>query len=57
VVKLSVAPSGEVKSAKVTGSFAGTPTGDCVKSVVEGAKFPPWDGNPQTVDYSYFLSD
>lgn len=57
VVKLSVAPSGEVKSAKVTGSFAGTPTGDCVKNVVEGAKFPPWDGNPQTVDYSYFLSD
>jgi hypothetical protein len=56
-VKLQVAPSGDVKSAKVTGSFAGTPTGDCVQSVVNGAKFPPWDGGQTTVNYSYFLSE
>ena len=56
-VKLMVAPSGEVKKASVTGSFAGTPTGDCVQKVAGGAKFPAWDGNALTVNYSYFLSE
>jgi hypothetical protein len=56
-VKLTVAPSGEVKTTKVTGSFAGTPTGDCIASVAANAKFPAWDGAPTTVNYSYFLSE
>jgi hypothetical protein len=56
-VKLTVAPSGEVKKAVATGASAGTPTGDCVADVAGSAKFPPWDGNQQTVTYSYFLSD
>lgn len=56
-VKLQVANDGSVKSAKATGSFAGTPTGDCVADAASGAKFPAWDGNPTTVEYSYFLSE
>jgi hypothetical protein len=56
-VKLQVANDGTVKSAKATGSFAGTPTGDCVADAAGGAKFPAWDGNPTTVEYSYFLSE
>jgi hypothetical protein len=56
-VKLTVAPSGEVTSAKTTGSFAGTPTGDCVAGVAKAAKFPAWDGTTMTVNYSYFLTE
>jgi hypothetical protein len=56
-VKLTVAPTGEIKKAAVTGAAAGTPTGDCVAEVVSHAKFPIWDGAPQTVTYSYFLSE
>ena len=56
-VKLTVAPTGEIKKAVVTGAAAGTPTGDCVAEVVGHAKFPIWDGAPQTVTYSYFLSE
>jgi len=56
-VKLTVAASGQVKKAVVTGKFAGTPTGDCVAAIAGGAKFPPWDGATMTVNYSYFLTE
>lgn len=56
-VKLSVAPSGKVQKVTVTGVFAGTPVAACVAAAVKGATFPPWDGGPQSVSYSYLLSE
>ena len=56
-VKLTVAPSGHVVKATVTGAFAGTPVGACVEAAVRGAAFPPWDGGPQSFGYSYLLSN
>jgi len=56
-VKLSVAPNGKVQKVTVTGVFAGTPVAACVAAAVKGATFPPWDGTPQTVSYSYLLSE
>jgi len=57
MLKMSVAPSGQVTSVTVTGPFAGKPEGSCVESAVKSAHFPPWDGGPQTFTYSYLLSD
>jgi len=56
-VKLSVAPNGKVQKVTVTGVFAGTPVAACVEAAVKGASFPPWDGGPQSVSYSYLLSE
>ena len=44
MVKLTVAPSGRVSAATVTGKFAGTPSGSCVESAVKSAKFAPSAG-------------
>ncbi len=41
MANISVAPGGRVTSAKVTGKFAGTPTGSCVATAARSAKFPP----------------
>jgi predicted Zn finger-like uncharacterized protein len=49
MVKLTVAPSGRVSAATVTGKFAGTPSGTCVESAVKSAKFAPSAG--LTFDY------
>ena len=57
IVKLTVAPSGQVEKVKVTGVFAGTPVGACVEAAVRGAKFPAWDGGPQSFGYSYLLAE
>ena len=56
-VKLTVAPSGKVTKVTVGGAFAGTPEGQCVAGIAQSASFPPWDGGPQTVNYSYLLSE
>lgn len=56
-VKLTVAPSGKVSRAQVTGTFAGTPVAACVEAAVRAASFPPWDGGPQSFNYSYLLSE
>jgi hypothetical protein len=56
-VKLTVAPDGKVSKVKVSGVFAGTPTGACIESAVRGAEFPAWDGGPQSVSYSYLLAE
>lgn len=56
-VKLTVAPDGKVSKVKVSGVFAGTPTGACIESAVRGADFPAWDGGPQSVSYSYLLAE
>jgi hypothetical protein len=41
MANISVAAGGRVSSVKVTGRFAGTPTGSCVESAARAAKFPP----------------
>ncbi|HTL38624.1 MAG TPA: hypothetical protein VL326_36085 [Kofleriaceae bacterium] len=56
-VKLTVTPDGSVQKVSVTGVFAGTPVGACVESAVKGAKFPAWDGGPQSFGYSYLLAE
>lgn len=56
-VKLTVAPSGQVSKASVGGAFAGKPEADCVANAVKSASFPPWDGGPQSFNYSYLLSE
>jgi hypothetical protein len=44
LVNVAIAPDGLVSSARVTGRFAGTPTGTCVEQAVLTARFPPSDG-------------
>ena len=56
-VQLTVAPSGRVQKAAVTGLFAGTPTGACVEQAVRAATFPPFDGEPQNFAYAYLISN
>jgi hypothetical protein len=56
-VRLTVAPSGRVTKATVTGMFAGSPAGACVERAVRAARFAPWDGGPQSFNYNYLLSD
>ena len=56
-VKVVVAPSGPVTKVTTTGSFAGTPTGDCVAAAVRDASFPSWEGAPMTIQYSFLLSE
>jgi hypothetical protein len=41
MAEISVAAGGKVSGAKVTGKFAGTPTGACVEAAALSAKFPP----------------
>ena len=57
-IKVVVSSNGKVKSAEATGSFAGSPAGECVAKVARQASFPAWDGAPTiTVDYAYFLAE
>jgi hypothetical protein len=56
-VKLTVLPSGQVQKVTVTGVFAGTPVGACVEAAVQTVSFPPWDGGPQSVNFSYLLAE
>jgi hypothetical protein len=56
-VRLTVAPTGKVTKVTTTGPFAGTPTAACVERAVKSATFPPWDGGPLSVAYSYLLSE
>jgi hypothetical protein len=56
-VRLTVAPNGTVSKATVSGAFAGTPVAACVEGAVRAAKFPAWEGGPQSFGYSYLLSE
>jgi len=56
-VKLTISPSGTVAKVSVGGQFAGTPVAACIESAVRNATFPPWDGGPQSFNYSYLLSE
>ena len=57
MVKLTIAPSGQVSKLVVAPPFAGKPEGDCVESVVKYATFDAWDGGAQTYSFSFLLSD
>ncbi|HEY4179244.1 MAG TPA: hypothetical protein VGM90_20515 [Kofleriaceae bacterium] len=56
-VKLTIASDGSVSKASVTGPFAGTPVAACVEGAVKAAKFPAWDGGPQSFSYAYLLAE
>jgi predicted Zn finger-like uncharacterized protein len=51
---ISVANGGRVSSVKVTGKFAGTPSGSCVEAAAKSAKFPPCKG--MTFPWPFTLS-
>lgn len=57
LVRLTVAPSGQVQQVTVLGRFAGTPVGACVERAVRTATFSPWDRALQRFGYDYLLSD
>ncbi len=50
MVKLTVAPSGKVAAATVTGRFAGTPSGACIEEAMKQATFAASDEG-LTFDY------
>jgi hypothetical protein len=50
-VSIRIDPSGRVASANVIGDFAQTPTGSCVEGALKLAKFPAFNGAPQTIEY------
>jgi hypothetical protein len=52
-VRATIAPSGSVSNAAVTGEFASNPVASCVKDAISAASFPSWTGSPMTVNYSY----
>ena len=33
------------------------PTGACVEGAIQSVSFPPWDGGPQSVNFSYLLAE
>ena len=57
IVKLVVAPSGQVTKVSVGGAFAGKPEADCVTPAVKNPSFPAWDGGQQSIGYTYLLSE
>lgn len=54
-VKINILRNGRIKSARVTGKFAGTPTGVCVEEAVRGAIFPTFSGPPIEITYPFVL--
>jgi flagellar motor protein MotB len=57
IVKLTVAPSGQITKTIVSPPFAGKPEGDCITNVVKDVTFDAWDGAAQTYSYAFLLSD
>jgi flagellar motor protein MotB len=57
MVKLTVAPSGQVSKSVVAPPFAGKPEGNCVANIVKDVTFDAWDGAPQTYSFAFLLSD
>ena len=47
--------SGRVQSARVAGSFAGTPVGSCVARAVRGARFPRFSRSTFSVTFPYSI--
>jgi hypothetical protein len=57
IVKLTIAPSGQISKISVSGPFAGKPEATCVAAAVRGASFPAWDGGPASFTYPILLSE
>lgn len=57
MMKLVISPEGKVSKVTITGAFAGKPEADCVSNAVKAATFPPWDGGPQSFNFSYMLAE
>ena len=57
MLKLTISPEGKVSKVTVGGAFAGKPEAECVAAAVKAATFPPWDGGPQSFNYSYMLAE
>ncbi|NVB81746.1 MAG: hypothetical protein HOV81_25350 [Kofleriaceae bacterium] len=57
MMKLVISPEGKVSKVTITGAFAGKPEADCVSNAVKSATFPPWDGGPQSFNFSYMLAE
>lgn len=57
LVKLVIAPSGQITKISVGGAFAGKPEAACVAAAIRGASFPPWDGGPMSFTYPILLSE
>jgi predicted Zn finger-like uncharacterized protein len=54
-VSVTIAKSGSIQSASVSGAFAGTPTGACVEKAVKTATFSKFKGSPMTLTYPFML--
>jgi len=54
-VSVTIVKIGKVSNAAVSGTFAGTPTGDCVSKAVKSASFAQFKGSPQTINYPFSL--
>ncbi len=54
-VAIVINNDGTVRSATVSGQFAGTPVGDCINSVVRRAHFPAFRSPTQNVMYPYVI--
>jgi predicted Zn finger-like uncharacterized protein len=54
-VSVTISPSGRVSSTRVSGKFAGTPTGSCVAGAVRGAHFDKFRGGALTITYPFVL--
>jgi hypothetical protein len=46
---------GRVASARVKGTFAGTPTGACIRAAVKQARFPRFSGPAMKIVYPFVL--
>ena len=46
-------PDGTASSVTVDAPYAGTPTGDCVKGLLQRSRTKSWKGSPQTVKTSF----
>ena len=57
MVKLTIAPSGQITKISVSGAFSGKPEATCVAAAVRGASFPAWDGGPESFTYPILLSE
>ena len=54
-VRFVVSPSGSVESASVSGKFAGSPTGSCVESAIESAKFKKAESKTVVNNYPFIF--
>lgn len=54
-LRFTIAPSGEMRSVKATGLFAGTPTGACVEAAFRSARFRAFAGPALSMSFPVLL--